>query len=53
MKSLIIDLFGLAGFGLLVAGLYLQYGTAIALMAGGGSMLAFALAAARRNNRAT
>lgn len=53
MKSMIIDLFGLAGFSSLVAGLYLQYGTAITLMAGGASMLAFALVAARRNKRAT
>jgi len=37
MKSMIIDLFGLAGFSSLVAGLYLQYGTAITLMAGGAS----------------
>jgi hypothetical protein len=49
MKSLIIDVFGLAGFGLLMAGIYLRYGTALALIAGGGGMLAFALTAAWRN----
>jgi len=53
MKSLITDLVGLAGFGGLVAGVYLQFGTAIALMFGGGALLAFALAAARRIKRAT
>ncbi|WP_198672714.1 hypothetical protein [Photorhabdus sp. CRCIA-P01] len=53
MKLLIIDLLGLTGFGLLTFGLYMQYGTAIALQAGGGGLLAFALIAAWRNKRVT
>ncbi|HGE8287402.1 TPA: hypothetical protein ACGD4M_002915 [Serratia marcescens] len=53
MKTLIIDAIGLAGFGLLVAGIYLQFGTAIALQSTGGGLLAFALIAARRGKRVT
>lgn len=53
MKSLIIDLLGIAGFGLLSAGLYLQFGMATTLQAAGGGMLLFALMAARRKYRAT
>jgi len=52
MKSLIIDLIGIAGFGLLAAGLYLQFGTATALQVSGAGMLLFALVAARRKYRA-
>lgn len=48
MKSLIIDVAGLAGFGALVGGIYLKYGAAVALMAGGGGLLLWALLAARR-----
>lgn len=53
MKSLIIDAIGLAGFGLLVAGVYLQLGTPPALMFAGGGLLALALLAARRGSRVT
>lgn len=48
MKSLIIDVSGLAGFGALVGGVYLKFGVAIALMAGGSGLLLWALLAARR-----
>ncbi|HEY3984628.1 hypothetical protein [Cedecea sp.] len=48
MKSLIIDVAGLAGFGALVAGIYLRYGTAVALMSGGSGLLVWALFAAWR-----
>ncbi|CZV65844.1 MULTISPECIES: hypothetical protein [Enterobacteriaceae] len=48
MKSLIIDVAGLAGFGALVGGVYLKFGTAVALMAGGSGLLLWALLAARR-----
>ncbi|EJY7095977.1 hypothetical protein OGB86_003019 [Salmonella enterica] len=48
MKSLIIDVAGLAGFGALVGGVYLRFGAAIALMAGGSGLLMWALLAARR-----
>ena len=47
MKSLIADVIGLAGFGLLTCGFYLQFGMAPALMLSGG-----ALAMARRGTRA-
>ena len=52
MKSLIIDVAGLAGFGALVGGVYLRFGAAIALMAGGSGLLMWALLAARRINHA-
>lgn len=53
MKSLIIDIAGLAGFGALVAGIYLQHGTAIAMMSGGAGLLIWALLAAWRAKRVT
>lgn len=46
MKSLIIDVAGLSGFGALVGGIYLKYGAATALMAGGAGLLLWALLAA-------
>lgn len=49
MKSLIIDVAGLAGFGALVGGVYLQFGLAATLMFGGAGLLLWALLAARRN----
>ncbi|MEP9244280.1 hypothetical protein ABKT97_03175 [Enterobacter hormaechei] len=52
MKSLIIDVAGLAGFGALVGGVYLKFGTAAALMAGGSGLLLWALLAARRKKYA-
>ncbi|WP_165283098.1 hypothetical protein [Serratia sp. 1D1416] len=48
MKILIIDVIGLAGLGLLVGGIYLQFGTATALQSAGAALLVFALIAARR-----
>lgn len=50
MKSLIIDMTGLAGFGSLVGGIYLQFGLAVALMSGGSGLLLWALLSARRNH---
>ncbi|ELQ6142597.1 MULTISPECIES: hypothetical protein [Enterobacteriaceae] len=52
MKSLIIDVAGLAGFGALVGGVYLKFGAAVALMAGGSGLLLWALLAARRTKNA-
>lgn len=52
MKSLIIDIAGLVGFGALIAGIYLRYGTAIALMSGGSGLLIWALMAAWRAKHA-
>lgn len=52
MKSLIIDIFGLAGFGMLSGGVYLQYGLAASLMFSGGLLLVGALLAAMRGKRA-
>lgn len=52
MKSLITDVIGLAGFGLLTSGVYLHFGLATALMFSGGLMLLGALAMARRGKRA-
>jgi hypothetical protein len=51
MKSLITDVIGLAGFGLLTSGVYLRFGLAPALMFSGGLLLG-ALAMARRGKRA-
>ncbi|MNB99182.1 hypothetical protein D3C75_464500 [compost metagenome] len=52
MKSLIADVIGLAGFGQLTAGFYLQFGLAPALMFSGSLLLVGALAMARRGKRA-
>lgn len=52
MKSLIIDVAGLAGFCALVGGIYLQFGLAAALMSGGTGLLLWALLAARRKHAA-
>ncbi|MEA9393121.1 hypothetical protein SJI19_21715 [Acerihabitans sp. TG2] len=52
MKSLIIDMLGVAGFGALMGGLYLQFGLAIMLQAAGAGLLLFALLAARSKKRA-
>jgi len=53
MKSLIIDVIGLAGFGMLAGGVYLQFGLANALMFSGGLLFAGALMAAMRGKRVT
>ncbi|WP_168189690.1 hypothetical protein [Limnobaculum zhutongyuii] len=52
MKTLLIDLIVLAGFSLLVTGIYLQFGLATALQIAGSGLLAFALLAAWRGKRA-
>ena len=52
MKPFITDVIGLAGFGLLTAGFYLQFGLPLALMFSGGLLLVGALAMARRGKRA-
>ncbi|HGP0311697.1 TPA: hypothetical protein ACLE2D_002430 [Citrobacter freundii] len=52
MKSLITDVIGLAGYGLLTAGFFLQFGLAPAMMFSGGLLLVGALAMARRGKRA-
>ncbi|UJT80196.1 hypothetical protein CFHODIGL_00003 [Edwardsiella phage EPP-1] len=51
MKSLISDVIGLVGFGLLTAGIYLRFGIALALMISGSLLLVGALAIARRGAR--
>ncbi|MFP1739773.1 hypothetical protein [Lonsdalea quercina] len=48
MKKMMIDAIGLTGLGLLVGGIYQQFGTAIALQCAGAALLVFALIAARR-----
>lgn len=52
MKSLFFDALGLAGFGLLTSGFYMQFGLAPALMFSGGLLLVCALVAAARGKRA-
>ena len=52
MKSLIADVIGLAGYGLLTCGVYLQFGMAPALILSGALLLVGALAMARRGTRA-
>ncbi|WP_042794126.1 hypothetical protein [Achromobacter insolitus] len=51
MKNLLIDVAGLAGFGCVAAGMYVQFGTGPSLLAAGGLLLAFALRAAARGRR--
>ncbi|MGX8901950.1 hypothetical protein ACWQXT_20895 [Citrobacter werkmanii] len=51
MKSLVNDVIGLTGYGLLTAGFYLQFGLAPALMLSGALLLVAALAMARRGKR--
>lgn len=53
MKSMIIDIIGLSGFGLLTGGVYLQFGLAPALMFSGGLLLTGALLTAKGGKRAT
>lgn len=48
MRKIIIDVLGLAGFGSLMAGVYLRYGVDIALIGGGTLLLLLALASATR-----
>ena len=42
-----VDLIGMGGYGVTVAGVYLQYGLNIALMFGGGLAVLFAIFAAK------
>ncbi len=53
MKHLIIDIIGLVGFGLLSAGVYLQFGLPCSLMFSGTLVLTWALLAAMRRRHAT
>ncbi|WP_323472336.1 hypothetical protein [Escherichia coli] len=48
MKSLIADVIGLTGFGLLTCGVYLQFGMAPALILSGALLLVGALVMVRR-----
>ncbi len=50
MRSLITDVIGLSGFGLLIAGIFQQFGQAAALILAGVMMLIYALLMARRRN---
>lgn len=53
MKTLITDAIGLAGFGSLAAGVYLQFGLAPSLMMSGCLLLLYALVAAMRGKNAS
>lgn len=53
MKSLITDLIGLVGLGLLTAGIYLQFGLPPSLMFSGGLILSGSILAAMRGKRAS
>ncbi|PWV99416.1 hypothetical protein [Mangrovibacter plantisponsor] len=53
MKSLISDVIGLTGFGLLTSGVYLRFGLAPALMFSGALMVLCALAMARGGKHAS
>ena len=52
MKSLIIDVAGLAGFGALVGGVYLKFGAAVALMAGGSRPAVVGITGGQENKNA-
>lgn len=47
MRSIILDLLGLAGLGLLCSGIYLKYGLDITLMCGGILLLLLVMLASR------
>ncbi|CAM0041165.1 hypothetical protein VPHK394_0002 [Vibrio phage K394] len=49
MTSYVFDFIGIAGFGSTIAGVYLTWGLPVALMTGGISALAFAIAKQRGN----
>lgn len=51
MKNTLIDITGLLGYGLLLAGIYQQFGLASCLMVAGSGLLLFALISAWRKNR--
>ncbi len=53
MKYLMIDIIGLAGFGLLSAGVYLQFGLPCSLMFSGSVVLVWAVLAVMRRRNAT
>ncbi|ELP3920190.1 hypothetical protein QUQ16_001123 [Escherichia coli] len=48
IRKLIIDTCGLAGFGALVAGVFLRFGLSVSLMFGGAMVLIAAILAAKR-----
>ncbi|EOA0097283.1 hypothetical protein ACVEIO_006890 [Klebsiella aerogenes] len=52
MKNLITDAIGLAGFGSLAAGVYIEFGIAASLMMSGSLLLLYALVAAMRGKNA-
>lgn len=52
MKTLMTDAIGLAGFGSLAAGVYLQFGLASSLMMSGSLLLLYALVVAIRGKNA-
>lgn len=47
MRTLILDLLGLTGFGLLCHGVYLKYGIDVTLMCSGSLLLLLAIIASR------
>lgn len=51
MRHFLFDTLGLAGYGALTYGLYLRYGLADALIAGGSLLLVLALIGARAAKR--
>lgn len=51
MRQFLFDTLGLAGYGALCYGLYLRYGLADALIAGGSLLLLLALVGARAAKR--
>lgn len=53
MRQFLFDTLGLSGYGALCYGLFLRYGLADALIAGGSLLLLLALVGARAAKRAT
>lgn len=51
MKPWLIDTIGVLGWAALTGGVYLQFSSGIALMVGGGLLLAYAIAAGRKGAR--
>ncbi|MDW5376831.1 hypothetical protein R6258_07840 [Halomonas sp. HP20-15] len=51
MRTILIDILGLAGFGCLMGGVYLRYGLDVSLISGGAMLVLLALASATRGGR--
>lgn len=51
MRTILLDILGLAGYGALCYGLFLRFGPADALISGGAMLLLLALLAARSGKR--